>query len=302
MASELLQVEGVTKKIRNRKLIDHLSFTVQQGDICGFLGPNGAGKTTMIRMITGLIRPTRGDVKVGGISLRKNRQQALLQMGAIVESPIFFPYMSGRKNLRNLARLHPNLEKSRQEKKVTEVLKLVGLSDRAEDKVGTYSLGMKQRLGIAQALLGEPKFIVLDEPANGLDPMGMKFLRELILKLRDQYGITFFISSHLLDEIQMICDRLIMIREGKLVWQGQLHELEGQVRWVYRVSDANRAMQVLQPDYEVTRLSTDTVEIQMEEVEAGKVNERLIREGVAVMGIEKRSNRLEDVFLEMMGS
>ncbi|OYD08472.1 ABC transporter ATP-binding protein [Paludifilum halophilum] len=198
----ILEIRGITKQVRGRKLLDQVSFEVGKGEICGFLGPNGAGKTTMIRVMTGLVAPSRGEVFVKGISVQKERRRALSTMGAIVESPIFFPYLSGRKALSNLARLHPNLPKERRRFQVEEMLHLVGLRERADDRVGTYSLGMKQRLGIAQALLGNPDIVILDEPANGLDPMGMRFLRELILKLRDERGLTLLISSHLLDELQ----------------------------------------------------------------------------------------------------
>lgn len=194
MSKAILSVQNVTKRLKGRTVVDSMSFELGQGNICGFVGPNGAGKTTLIRMMTGLIAPTAGEIRISGFSVQKERRQALRRLGAIVESPIFFPYMSGRQNLQNLARLHPDLAKAQQKKKVEEVLEVVGLADRGQDRVDTYSLGMKQRLGIAQALLGTPDIILLDEPANGLDPMGMRELRELVLRLRDEQGITFFIS------------------------------------------------------------------------------------------------------------
>ncbi|MCX7569346.1 ABC transporter ATP-binding protein [Tumebacillus sp. DT12] len=226
MTESVLEVIGVTKKVRGRTLVDDVSFAVKKGEICGFLGPNGAGKTTLIRLLTGLIVPTSGELRIAGVNVQKERKTALGKIGAMVESPVFFPYLSGRKNLLNLARLHPELKGKRaREERVKDVLSLVGLAGRGDDKVGTYSLGMKQRLGIAQALLGRPEVVILDEPANGLDPLGMRELRELILSLRDQFGLTFFVSSHLLDELQQICSRLVVIREGKLLWQGETREL-----------------------------------------------------------------------------
>lgn len=226
MTESVLEVSGVTKKVRGRTLVDDVSFTVRKGEICGFLGPNGAGKTTLIRLMTGLIPPTSGELRIGGVNVQKDRKTALGKIGAMVESPVFFPYLSGRKNLLNLARLHPELKGKRaREERVKKVLTLVGLAGRGDDKVGTYSLGMKQRLGIAQALLGGPDVVILDEPSNGLDPLGMRELRELILSLREQFGLTFFVSSHLLDELQQICSRLVVIREGKLLWQGETREL-----------------------------------------------------------------------------
>lgn len=213
-----------------------VSFQVERGAICGLLGPNGAGKTTLIRMLTGLIRPTEGDLWIQQQSVVKNREQALKNVGAIVESPIFFSYMTGRDNLKNLARLH-GLSKREIHEKVLEVLAIVGLEGRADETVRTYSLGMKQRLGIAQSLLGDPELLILDEPANGLDPMGMRELRELILTLKDQYGKTILISSHLLDEIQKMCDQIVIIREGQMVWQGELdHEQDLETFFMERMS------------------------------------------------------------------
>lgn len=225
MKEFMLECKSVSKKIRGKYLVRDVSFQVEKGVVCGLLGPNGAGKTTLIRMLTGLIRPTVGELLIQQQSVVSNREVALQSVGAIVESPIFFPYMTGRDNLRNLALLHDSIPKSEINNRVAEVLELVGLSKGADEKVRTYSLGMKQRLGIAQSLLGNPDLLILDEPANGLDPMGMRELRELILTLKNQYQKTIFISSHLLDELQKVCDHIIMIRQGELVWQGKLdHE------------------------------------------------------------------------------
>lgn len=226
MLDKKIEVKNVSKKIGKRNILENVSFDVYEGDICGFIGPNGAGKTTMIRIITNLIRTTNGEAYINGANVEKERKTALLKLGAIVEEPIFFPYMSGRKNLQNLALLNPDMSKSEQKEKVEEVLKIVDLQDRGDDKVKTYSLGMKQRLGIAQALLNNPEIIILDEPANGLDPIGMRTLRELIFKLQKEKNITFFISSHLLDELQQLCNRFIVINTGKIIWQGNKAELE----------------------------------------------------------------------------
>ncbi|KAF9122237.1 hypothetical protein BGX30_002126 [Mortierella sp. GBA39] len=175
-------------------------------------------------MMTGLIKPGSGSIRIDGTDVGRERVKALSRVGAIVESPIFFPYMSGRDNLLNLARLHPNVPGTERKARVEEALSIVGLSERGSDKVKTYSLGMKQRLGIAQALLGDPRLIILDEPANGLDPMGIRELRQLIQRLNQERGITFLVSSHLLDELQRICSRFVIIKEGKLVWEGTSRE------------------------------------------------------------------------------
>lgn len=225
MSDVVLKVDNVCKKIKRREVIKNISFTVNKEDICGFIGPNGAGKTTLIRLITGLIKKDKGNIFLNGYDVEKDRRHALVNLGAIVQEPIFFPYLTGEKALLNLALLNENMTKKEGKDKVLEVLKIVGLYDRRKDKVSTYSLGMKQRLGIAQALLNNPKIIILDEPANGLDPMGMIELRELILKLNKENGITFFISSHLLDELQKICNKLVVIRTGEVIWSGDTETL-----------------------------------------------------------------------------
>ena len=215
--NEVLVVQDLSKKIRRREIIKDVNFQVSKGDICGFIGPNGAGKTTIIRMLTSLVKPTSGEICLNGYDVIKNRKEALKHLGAIVESPIFFSHMSGEEALMNLALLIPNQSKVKRQQKVSEVLEIVGLSERKKDKISTYSLGMKQRLGIAQALLNDPTVIILDEPANGLDPIGIV---QLILKLNQEHNITFFISSHLLDELQKICNRLVIIKKGEIAWKG----------------------------------------------------------------------------------
>ncbi|MCS1350678.1 ABC transporter ATP-binding protein [Mechercharimyces sp. CAU 1602] len=223
--TKILEVNQVSKKIRRTTLISDMSFHIDKGDICGLLGPNGAGKTTLIRMLTGLITPTTGNIVIASNDVTTQRQHALYKLGAIVESPIFFPYLTGRQMLRNLALLHPNLSKKEQLTQTDAVLEIVNLQSRADDRISTYSLGMKQRLGIAQALLGKPEIIILDEPSNGLDPIGMRELRQLILTLQKELGLTFLISSHLLDELQQMCNRLIMIKAGKRIWSGTMEEI-----------------------------------------------------------------------------
>ncbi|WDW07324.1 ABC transporter ATP-binding protein [Priestia aryabhattai] len=225
MKNIILEVRSVSKKIRRRHLVKEVSFQISEGEICGLLGPNGAGKTTLIRLLTGLIKPTGGEVFINSKTILSQRKEALQSVGAIVESPIFFSYMTGKENLTNLARLHSFSTKQKRQQRVKEVLDIVGLTGRENDKVRTYSLGMKQRLGIAQALLGDPDLLILDEPANGLDPMGVRELRELLFTLKRDYNKTILISSHLLDELQRVCDQIVVMREGELMWDGALDQL-----------------------------------------------------------------------------
>ena len=234
MSNKKIEIRNVSKTFKKRNVIKNVSFDICSSDICGFIGPNGAGKTTIMKMITGLIKPDLGNVFINGIEVSKNREEALREIGAVLEVPVFFDYMSGRKNLQNLARLNYGMKREEQLKKVEEVLEIVGLKgkndDRGNDKVKTYSLGMKQRLGIAQTLLNNPEIVILDEPTNGLDPLGMKDLRNLILKLRDEKGITFLISSHNLDELQKVCNKYVFIKDGNIRWSGESEKLLNDTR------------------------------------------------------------------------
>ncbi|HHV08679.1 MAG TPA: ABC transporter ATP-binding protein [Clostridiales bacterium] len=223
MSNPLLETRNLTKSFRGRKIVDNLNLKVMKGDVYGFLGRNGQGKTTTIRMITGLIFPDSGDVMINGYNLKTDFKRAISQIGAIVESPTFYDYLSGHENLSLMANLVPGLNKSR----IDEVLEIVRLTNRAKDKVKTYSLGMKQRLGIANALLNNPQLIILDEPTNGLDPQGMKEIKEMIVQLSSEKNITFFISSHLLHEMQQLCNRIGIINDGKLLVEGSIKELVG---------------------------------------------------------------------------
>lgn len=221
----LLEIRNLTKIISGKKVIDNLSLAVNQGDIHGFLGRNGQGKTTTIRLITGLVYPNSGEVVINGHNLHKDFKNAISHVGAIVESPSFHEYLTGYDNLKLMANLMPILHKRTA---IQEALEIVGLSARAKDKVKTYSLGMKQRLGIAGALLGNPELVILDEPTNGLDPQGMREMKEIITQLASERNITFFISSHLLHEIEQICNRVSIINQGKVLTEVDMTELKSQ--------------------------------------------------------------------------
>ncbi|WP_199870936.1 ABC transporter ATP-binding protein [Clostridium senegalense] len=216
-------MENVSKTIKRKKLLSNVSFEVMGGEITGFIGPNGAGKTTTIKILTGLIRPSSGTAYVNGKDISKSLE-GLKDMGAIVEYPIFYSYLTGEENLRVLGMID-NLEKRKREERIKEVIELVNLKGREKDKIKEYSLGMKQRLGIAQALLKDPEILILDEPTNGLDPLGMKELRDIIVKINKEYKKTIFISSHLLDELQQICDNFIIINNGEILFEGTKQSL-----------------------------------------------------------------------------
>ena len=208
-----VQLKNVTKVIGKKTIIDNISFDIYPGEVFGFLGPNGAGKTTTIRMLVGLIKPTSGVIKICDFDVRKQFVQAMQRLGSIVENPELYKYLTGRENLQLFARMLPGVDSER----IQEVIDLVDLTARIDDQVQTYSLGMRQRLGIAQALLGRPDVLILDEPTNGLDPMGIKDLRTFIRKLVDETGLSVLVSSHILSEIEMLADRVAIMSHGRIV-------------------------------------------------------------------------------------
>ncbi len=209
---EVLKCENLKKKIKNKVIVENISFSINSGDVVGLIGANGAGKTTIIKLILGLIKITEGTVLINGFDIQKDFVKAIDKVGAIVESPASYMYLSGYDNLKIAANNFKNIGKER----INEVVKIVGLENRIKDKVSTYSLGMKQRLGIAEAILNHPEFLILDEPTNGLDVEGIIEMRELIKKLSDN-GIAILISSHNLSEIDKVCNRIVAIKNGKLV-------------------------------------------------------------------------------------
>ncbi|HEY0714974.1 MAG TPA: ABC transporter ATP-binding protein, partial [Polyangia bacterium] len=219
-----LAARHLAKHYGQRQAVVDASFTVGQGEVFGFLGPNGAGKTTTIRMLVGLVRPTAGTVTITGHDLLREREAALSALGCIVESPDFYDYLSGRENLEHFARMVGPDALAR----IDGVAQTLRIDARLADRVGTYSLGMRQRLGIAQALLGGPSLLVLDEPANGLDPAGIRELRALLRRLADEQGLAVFVSSHLLGEVEKVCDRIAIVHRGRVMAEGTVAELTGQ--------------------------------------------------------------------------
>jgi ABC-2 type transport system ATP-binding protein len=221
MSDITLSVQGLKKVIGKREIIESIDFELRRGEVFGFLGPNGAGKTTTIRMLVGLIKPTAGTIRICGYDIDKQFPEAMVNMGCIVENPELYKYLSGWSNLQYFARMADGID----EERIKEVVQLVGLSARIHDKVKTYSLGMRQRLGIAQALLGRPKVLILDEPTNGLDPSGIREMREFIRYLAEKEGLSVLVSSHLLSEIQLMCDRVAIISKGRIVQVGTVQNL-----------------------------------------------------------------------------
>jgi ABC-2 type transport system ATP-binding protein len=299
----VIEAEGLRKEYRRLRggstiAIDGLDLAVPEGGVFGFLGPNGAGKTSTIRCVLGLVRPTKGSTRLLGAASRRDLARTIRQVGSIVETPTMFPRFSGRKNLRLLARLDGIGPKA-----VDAALERVGLAGRAGDLVKTYSLGMKQRLGIAAALLKDPAVLILDEPANGLDPAGIKEVRDLIRSLGAE-GRTVFVSSHQLAEVQQMCDRLAIIAKGRTVASGSVAEVLASGRGggvIVRLADLAAGLEALREAGFDATLEGDAIHVAAPAEDAARVTETLARRGLYVSEIRPVEVSLEDVFLELTG-
>ncbi|MAT38332.1 MAG: bacitracin ABC transporter ATP-binding protein [Ectothiorhodospiraceae bacterium] len=295
----VLQTRTLSKRYGKRLAVNKLDLEVAEGDIYGFLGPNGAGKSTTIRMILTLIRPTEGSVQLFGTDVRSDRAP-LARVGGLVEKPDFYNYLSARKNLEIVSALYGSVDK----KRIDEVLAIVGLSDRGDDRVKAYSHGMKQRLGIAQALLPDPALLILDEPTNGLDPHGMKEVRELIRRLNAEHGMTIFLSSHLLNEIEQVANRMCILHKGELVVQGTVKELLDKEAVTVRITaePKEQAASLLQSMDWVNYTGEENGELTctIAENDLARTNGALIEAGVQVSGFSPRRS-LEDYFISITG-
>ncbi|MFB4315962.1 ABC transporter ATP-binding protein [Actinomadura sp. 21ATH] len=292
-----VRTAGLTKRYGPVLAVDGLDLDVRAGEVYGFLGPNGAGKTTTLRMLLGLVRPTAGSVSVLGDTGRRWPSPALGRVGALIEGPAFYPFLSGRENLRALAR-RARVPRGR----VGEVLELAGLTGRAGDRYAAYSLGMKQRLGLAAALLRDPELLVLDEPTNGLDPVGMADMRRTIRGLAEE-GRTVLLSSHLLGEVRQICDRVGIVHRGRLVSQRPIGELGGAGRLSVRADPPDEAEELLRRTFgaaAVLRAGED-LHLAVDAGMAAAVNRALVTGGVAVSELRWHVPDLEEVFFELTG-
>ncbi|WP_430536468.1 ABC transporter ATP-binding protein [Listeria rocourtiae] len=292
-----LLVQDLNKKIGKREIIKNLSFEVNEGEVFGFLGPNGAGKTTTIRMLVGLIKPTSGTILIGGKDIQKNFTEAMKSLGCIVENPEFYPFLTGWENLAYFARMDRSIKPER----LQEVTDLVGMTARVHDRVSTYSLGMRQRLGIAQALLPNPKLLILDEPTNGLDPSGIREMRDFIRYLAKKEGISVLVSSHLLSEIQLLCDRVAIMTNGEIIATDDVDKL---------LSDREKTRWRFEPMTKGAAILAEMTEVTEQDgafytsFEADKLpvwNSRVVRAGVQVLEMQKITPSLEDLFIELTG-
>ncbi|WP_346885671.1 ABC transporter ATP-binding protein [Clostridium sp. UBA4395] len=304
--SKVLELKNVTKIMGNRKIVDNVSFEINSGEIFGFLGPNGAGKTTTIKMITGLLKIDEGDILISNNDVKKNFEKALSQVGGIIENPEMYGYLTGCTNLEIYGRMHGNISKER----INEVIKLVKLENRINDKVKKYSLGMRQRLGVAQALLHNPKLLILDEPTNGLDPMGIKELRDTLRHLAEKEGLAVLVSSHLLSEMELMCDRVGIIDNGKIIDIKTLKDIKKQnieslITYELEVSNYSLARKIIENDYnkiseEITvDFKENKILISCSRDEIANVNKALIMENILVYTIKPINNTLEDEFMKV---
>jgi len=298
--NNVIEINGLTKRFKDVLAVDELSFEVRSGDVFGFLGPNGAGKSTTIRMILSLITPTSGTIKIFGKTLNENRKEILTNIGAIVEKPDFYLYLPAIKNLEILAKISG---KEVSESRIMELLELVGLKDRAKSKVKTYSHGMKQRLGIAQTLLHNPQLIVLDEPTTGLDPQGMKEIRDLIIKLSKEEKKTIFLSSHILSEIELVANRMIIINKGSKIVEGEVNKLlnSNTLKVTVEVDSSKAALKILENTIwynNIESITENKFSINIEQKVIPDLNKYLVENGIMVNAlIPVRS--LEDYFLSI---
>lgn len=302
-SAPVLELRNLTKRIGGKTIVDHLSFDIPQGVVFGLLGPNGAGKTTTIRMITSLISVSEGSVKIGGLDIHSRFEEAMKLLGGIVENPEMYKYLTGYQNLVHFSRMHEGITKER----LNEVIELVGLGNRIHDKVKRYSLGMRQRLGVAQAIMHRPKLLILDEPTNGLDPAGIRELRDYLRRLAKEEGITVLVSSHLLSEMELMCDRVAVIQHGKLVGiqeMGDITRAEGAGHVRFEISRPSEGAEAVSRLYPEARVLADIggFEALLEREDIPSIIEHLVKEGFRVYGVKASGRTLEDKFLEMTGS
>lgn len=297
----VVRLQNVTKTISGRTIINRVSFEVHPGEVFGFLGPNGSGKTTTIRMIVGLMGMTDGDIRILDHSVRTEFSKAIVHVGAIVENPEMYKFLTGYQNLLHYARMNPSITKER----IQEVVELVGLQGRIHDKVKKYSLGMRQRLGVAQAVMHRPKLLVLDEPTNGLDPAGIRELRDYLRRLAQDEGTAVLVSSHLLSEMELMCDRVAILQNGQIIdvrsIRGQTNDQATSEEVQFEVDHPDAALGILEGQG-LGRIVDGLLTLSADRTGIAALNRRLVEAGVNVYGIRVKTKSLEDQFLEMTGS
>ena len=298
MQNTILKCENLHKSFRKKEILKDVSLEICSGDILGFIGPNGAGKTTTIKLILGLQKMGSGKVIINGFDIQKNFEKAIAKVGAIIENPDLYMYMSGYDNLKLISNLYPNVDEAR----INEVIKLVGLENRINDKVSKYSLGMRQRLGVAQAILHKPNLLILDEPTNGLDPEGIKDLRELLVKLAKNENMGILISSHNLAELESFCNKVSIIKNGVIVETSDLETVKKEAsegNYIIEVDDARKARMTI-GDMS-TAIDNTHIQVHSDRENIPFIIKKLVLQDVKIYAIKEDVISLEDAFFKKTG-
>lgn len=302
MSNPIVSIKNLSKHFGNFHAVQDVNITVNQGDVYGFLGPNGAGKSTTMRCMLSLIQPDHGSIELFGKSIKSHRSEILSRVGSLIEKPDFYKYLSAFKNLQLFSRISGRPSTS---KEIMDMLDFVGLTGREKDMVGGFSHGMRQRLGIAQTLLHQPDLIVLDEPTTGLDPQGIIDMRNLILRLKNEQNKTIILSSHNLSEVELICNRMVIIHHGKSIVEGNVADLLNEEEQVIRIQTAPESIQklleLLAAQYSPVRINDQVVEISLLKDMIPGLNAQLVEAGIPIFAIEAK-RKLEDYFINLLAS
>lgn len=297
MEKSILKCENLYKSFGKKTILNNVSLEINSKDILGFIGPNGAGKTTTIKLILGLQSITRGKVEINGFDIEKQFTKAIEQVGAIVENPDLYMYLSGYENLKLISNLYKGIDENR----IQEVIKLVKLENRIKDKVSKYSLGMRQRLGIAQAILHKPALLILDEPTNGLDPEGTKEMRELLLDLADKENMAILISSHNLAELDNLCNKICIIKNGEIIETSNIADIKKEANTsynIFEVKDTTKIKEII-PNSIIINKNEFKLDLQKEEIP--NIVKKLVEEDILIYEIKREEKSLEDAFFEKTG-
>ena len=297
MEKPILSVENLYKNFGKKEILKNVSFEIGGGDILGFIGPNGAGKTTTIKLILGLQSITKGRVLINGFDIEREFEKAIGKVGAIVENPDLYMYLTGYENLQLMANLYKGIDK----KRIDEVVKLVKLENRVNDKVSKYSLGMRQRLGIAQAILHKPTLLILDEPTNGLDPEGIKEMRELLLELAKKEGMGILISSHNLAELDNLVNKVCIIKNGEIIETSGISEIKKEAKANYKIFDVNDTSKIKEILPGAIIIDNNKFKIDAVREEVPEIVELLVNKNISIYEVKKEEKSLEDAFFEKTG-
>ena len=298
METKILECKNLSKTIGKKQILKNVELEISEGDILGFIGPNGAGKTTTIKLILGLQKITSGYVKINGYDIKENFEKAIEKVGTIVENPDLYMYMSGYKNLKLIANLYKDVD----QKRVEEVIKITGLENRINDKVSKYSLGMRQRLGIAQALLHKPNLLILDEPTNGLDPEGIKQLRDLLKKLAKKEKMGILISSHNLAELESFCTKVAIIQNGEMVENSSIEDakkVDGKTIYQIEIDNTEKIEEVVKNELE--KIDKNNINVYATKQEIPEIVEKLVQNKIKVYKVCEQDISLETAFLKKTG-